>query len=82
MISSRALEPATSGTVGEFADRLNEGIPIEASLPASEILCRPSENICEIELSGDTKTDAPFWLGHQALYSAVPEITFSERPFK
>ena len=59
------------GTVGKLADCLDEGIPIEASLPASEILCRPSENICEIELSGDTKTDAPFWLGHEGLFDSA-----------
>jgi hypothetical protein len=70
------------GTVGKFANSLNERVPIDARLARAKILRTPSEDVSEVDLRGCAETNAPSPLGHRALYSAVPEMTFSERSFK
>jgi hypothetical protein len=55
------------GTCGKFADRLNKRVAIETGLPRAEILSRPFENICEIELCRSAEPNAPFPPGHDAL---------------
>jgi hypothetical protein len=59
------------GTVGKLADRLNKRVAIETGLPRAEILSRPFENICEIELCRSAEPNAPFPLGHDALLSSA-----------
>ena len=65
MISSRVLEPKTSGPVGEFANRLNERVPIDARLSRAKILSSPFKDIGKVDLSGSTETNAPYPLGHE-----------------
>jgi hypothetical protein len=60
------LGPSHVGTVAEFADRLNERVPVESGLAAAEILSGPIEDICEISLGRSTEANAPSPLDHQA----------------
>jgi len=53
------------GIAGEFADRLDEGVAIDARLPRAKILDGPSEDIGEVELGGSTETNAPPTPGHE-----------------
>jgi hypothetical protein len=71
MISSRALDPATSGRrqarrSPEQACRDRDGTAVRA-----EILSRPFENTCEIELCRPAEPDTPFPLDHDALLSCA-----------
>jgi hypothetical protein len=70
------------GTAGQFANRLNECVPIDTRLSGAKIFRRPFENIRKIEFRSGTETDTPSPLGHKGFYSAVLEMTFSERSFK
>jgi len=65
------LGPGNVGTVGKLADRLNKRIPIESGLPRAEILSRPFEDICEIELCRSAEANAPFPLDHEALFGCA-----------
>ncbi len=84
--TSRNLVPAPGpgnvGTVGKLADGLEQYIPIKSRLVRSEILSASSDEICEIELRGGAEPNAPVALDHEAPYSAVLEMTLSERSFK
>jgi hypothetical protein len=62
--------------------RLNERVPVESGLTRAEILSGPFEDICEIEFCRSAEANAPFPLDHEAYYSAVLEMTFSDRSFK
>jgi hypothetical protein len=66
------------GTVGKRADRLNKRVAIAAGLPGAEILSRPFENICEIELCRSTEANAPFRLGHDALLGCAGNDFFGK----
>jgi len=70
--------PGDVGAVGEFADRLNKCVPIESGLPCAEILGRPFKDICEIKLCCRTKANAPFPLGHEALFGCAGNDLFRE----
>ena len=70
------------GTVGKFADRLNERVPIDARLPRAKILSGPFDDIRKVEFCGGTETNAPSALGHWRIYPAALEMIFSERSFK
>ena len=65
------LGPGNVGTVGKLADRLNKRVPIESGLPRAEILSRPFEDICEIELCRSAEANAPFPLDHEALFGCA-----------
>src|ERR1700674_5319423 len=65
-------------TVREFADRLKERVPINPGLPRAEILCRPLENVCEIELCGGAKANAPSPLGHKVSFTCSGNDVFGE----
>jgi hypothetical protein len=70
-------------TASKFANRLNKDVPIDASLSRTKILCGPLEDVGKVDFRGCAETNAPSPLGHDsALYSTVPEMTFSERSFK
>jgi hypothetical protein len=60
------LRASNVGTIGKFADRLNERVPVESGLPRAEILSSPFEDICEVELCGRAEANAPFPLDHEA----------------
>ena len=76
--------PPHVGTVGEFTDRLDECLPIEAGLSRPETLRRPAEDVCEIEFCPNAEANAPFPLGHEIssggagndLFGEVIEISF------
>jgi hypothetical protein len=70
------------GTASKLADRLKQRVPIESRLARAEILDGPSDDICEIELRGGTKPNAPIPLDHEASYSVAVEMIFSESLFK
>ena len=70
------------GTVGKLANRLNKGIPIDARLSRAKILGAPFEDVGKVDFCGSAETNVPSSLGHEALYSALREMTFSERSFK
>ena len=70
------------GTVGKLANRLNKGVPIGARLARAKILGAPFEDVGKVDFCGSAETNAPSSLGHEALYSAVREMTLSERSFK
>lgn len=59
------------GIAGKLADRLNKCVAVETGLPRAEILSRPFENICEVELCRSAEPDAPFPLGHYVLSSCA-----------
>ena len=69
------------GTVGKFANRLNERILIDTRLSRAVILSGPFDNIRKVEFCGSAEADAPSRLGHGS-YPAALEMTFSERSFK
>jgi hypothetical protein len=54
--------------VGEFANRLNRHVPIDARLSRPEILSGPFQNIRNIDFRGCAEADAPLLPGHQALF--------------
>jgi hypothetical protein len=70
------------GTVGKFANRLNDGVAIDTRLSRAKILSGPFEDIRKVEFCGGTEPDVPFPLDHKGPYSAVLEMTFSENSFK
>jgi hypothetical protein len=53
------------GTAGQFANRLNECVPIDTRLSGAKILRRPFENIRKVEFGSGTETDTPSPLGHK-----------------
>lgn len=55
-------------TIGEFANRLNQNVSIDARLSRSEILSGPFQNIGEIDFRGSAEADAPWLPGHTALF--------------
>src|ERR1700674_4017260 len=65
-------------TVREFADRLKERVPIDPGLPRAEILCRPFEDVCEIEFCGSAKANAPSPLGHEGSFTRSGNDLFGE----
>jgi hypothetical protein len=69
-------------TAGKLANRLNKGVPIGARLARAKILGAPFEDVGKVDFCGSAETNAPSSLGHEALYSAVREMTLSERSFK
>jgi hypothetical protein len=69
------------GTVGKFANRLNERILMDARLSRAVILSGPFDDIRKVEFCGSAEADAPSPLGHGS-YPAALETTFSERSFK
>jgi hypothetical protein len=69
------------GTVGKFANRLNERILIDTRLSRAKILSGPFDDIRKVEFCGSAEADAPSRLGHGS-YPAALEMTFSERSFK
>jgi hypothetical protein len=58
------LGPSHAGAIGKFADRLDEDVAIESSLPGAEIFRRPFQDICEIEFGRSTEANLPAPLGH------------------
>ncbi len=69
------------GTVGKFANRLNERVAIDARLSRAEILSGPFQDVRKVDFCSSAETDAPTLPGHKG-YSAVPEMTFSERSLR
>src|SRR5204862_3758043 len=65
MISSRALGAGDIGTLGEFANRPNKGVPIDARLSRAEILSGPFEDVGKVDFRRSAETNAPFPLGHE-----------------
>jgi len=63
------LGPGNVGTVGKFADRPNQCVPIESGLPRAKILSGPFEDIGKIELRRSAEANAPSRLDHEALFS-------------
>lgn len=78
---SAHLRACHVGTIDEFTDRQEERVAIRSALSVAEILCRPSENVCEIELRRGAETNTPCALAHAVLFDA-PEMIFSERSRK
>jgi hypothetical protein len=76
------LRARNIGAVGKLADRLNERVAIDARLSRAKILGGPLQDVREVEFGGGAETDAPSPPDHAALYSAVLEMTLSERSFK
>jgi hypothetical protein len=70
------------GTIGKLANGLNERVAIDARLPHAKTLSGPSDDVREVDLGGGAETDAPSPLGHRKVYSAVLEMTLSERSSK
>jgi hypothetical protein len=70
------------GTVDKLANRLNKGVPIDARLSRAKILGGPFEDVGKVDFRRGAETNAPSRLGHDGLYSAVREMTFSDRAFK
>jgi hypothetical protein len=60
------LGPNNVRTVGKFAYRSNERVPIESGLPCAEILRGLFEDICEVELCRSAQANAPFPLNHES----------------
>ena len=56
-------------TIGEFANRLNQHVPIDAGLSRPEIFSGPFQNIRKIDFRGSAETDAPLLPGHTALFA-------------
>jgi hypothetical protein len=81
MISPRTFEPVTSGPLTSSPIVKRSVSPIRSALSVAEILCRPSENVCEIELRRGAEANAPWALAHAVLFDA-PEMIFSERSRK
>jgi hypothetical protein len=54
--------------IGEFANRLNQHVPINARLSRPEIVSGPFQNIRKVDFSGSTEADAPLLPGHTALF--------------
>jgi hypothetical protein len=69
------------GTVGKFANRLNECVPVDSRLPRAKILGGPFDDIRKVEFCGSAEANAPSPLGHWRIYPAF-EMIFSERSFK
>ena len=69
-------------TIGKLADGPNERVAVNARLPRAKFLSGPFDDVREVELSGAAETDAPSLLWSRGLYSAVLEMTLSERLFK
>jgi hypothetical protein len=70
------------GAVGKLAYRFEQRVPIKAGLASAEIFDGPSDDICKIEFRRGTEPNAPILLDHEASYSAVLEMIFSESLFK
>ena len=70
------------GTIGKFADRLDDGVAVDTRLSRAKILSGPFEDIRKVEFCGGAKPDVPFPLDHKGPYSAVLEMTFSENSFR
>jgi hypothetical protein len=66
------------GTVGEFADRLNDGVAVDTRLSRAKILGGPFKDIRKVEFCGGAEPDVPFPLDQEGPYSDVLEITFSD----
>jgi hypothetical protein len=56
------------GTIGEFANRLNERVPIDARLSRAKILSGPFEDVGKVDFCGSAETNAPFPLGSIRLF--------------
>jgi hypothetical protein len=69
------------GTIGKLADRPHEGIAVDSRLPRSEIVRRPFDDVCEVELSKRAEANAPFSArtGH---HRPDVEMIFSETSLK
>jgi hypothetical protein len=57
-----------TGTVGELANRLNQGVPIDARLSRTKILGAPFKDVGKIDFCGGAQPNAPSSLGHAALF--------------
>jgi hypothetical protein len=57
------------GAVSEFANRLNEHVPIGTRLSRAKIFRGPIQNIRKVEFSGGAETDTSSPLGHKG---AIP----------
>jgi hypothetical protein len=53
------------GTVGKFADRLNDGVAVDTRLSRAKILSGPFEDIRKVEFCGGAEPDVPFPLDHK-----------------
>jgi hypothetical protein len=53
------------GTVGEFDNRLDERVPIDARLSRAKILSSPFKDIGKVDFCGTAETNAPSPLGHE-----------------
>jgi hypothetical protein len=51
-------------TVGKFANRLNQGVPIDARLSRAKILGGPFEDVGKVDFRGGAETNTPSPLGH------------------
>jgi hypothetical protein len=59
-----AWSPATFGLVGELANRLNEGVLIDASLLRAKILGGSSEDVGKVDFRRSAETNAPSPIRH------------------
>ena len=53
------------GTVGKFANRLNDGVAVDTRLSRAKILSGPFEDIRKVEFRGGAEPDTPFPLDHE-----------------
>lgn len=53
------------GTIGKFANRLNERVPIDTRLSRAKILSGPFQDVRKVEFRGSAEANAPFPLGHR-----------------
>src|SRR5436309_839781 len=58
--------PRDVGSVSQFADRMNERVPVDSRLSHAKILSGPFEYVCKVEFCGSAETDAPCPLGHES----------------
>jgi len=60
-----SLRARDIGTLGQFADRLNDGVAADTRLSRTKILTGPFEDIRKVEFCGGTELDVPFPLDHK-----------------
>ena len=53
------------GTVGKFANRLNDGVAVDTRLSRAKILSGPFEDVGKVDFCGSAQTNAPSPLGHE-----------------
>jgi hypothetical protein len=62
------LRACNIGTPGQFSNRLNQGLPVNARLSRAKILGGPFDNVRKVDLCGGAETETPFPFGHGILF--------------